>query len=229
MRPLAPAEARRRGRPSYRARACRGRSAPARVRGAARAPARPRAPPNGGDPGSGAAARQPRRPREPLPRRAPVHADGGARAGRRRDRPRSRPRRADGAPPAGRRRLGQDGRRALRPPACRRARPPGRPHGADRDARGAALPDRGADLPRARRPLRARDELGPRAHPRRGDGEARLGRGGPRRRHACVDPGGCRVPLPRRRRRGRAASLRRRATGARSPRTAAAPPRTGST
>ena len=126
---------------------------------------------------------------------------------------------ADAAAPAGRRRLGQDGRRALRAPARGRERAPGRAHGADRNARRAALPHDRRPLPRARRQLRAPHELVEEARAR---GGARRRR---RRRHARADPGGRRAARPRGRGRRRAAPLRRRAAlGARGGPRPARPP-----
>ena len=85
-----------------------------------------------------------------LPRRAAVHAHAGAGGGDR------RPRRATSPRAAPMERLlqgdvgsGQDRRRPLRAAARRRARPPGRADGADRDACRAALPDDRGDLRRA--------------------------------------------------------------------------------
>ena len=107
-----------------------------------------------------ARARRAGRAGRALPRGAAVRADRAPGAGDRRDRRRPRADGADAAAAAGRRRLGQDGRRALRAAARRRGGPAGRADGADRDARRAALPDGRGVLPRARRPVRAADELG---------------------------------------------------------------------
>ena len=129
---------------------------------------------------------------------------------------------------AGRRRLRQDASSPSRALLVGGAgRPPGRADGADRGARRAARPRRAARCSTAStvpepgnlfgdRPLRV--ELltnritGGRAHATSlaglADGERRH-----RHRHARADPGGRRVPQPRRRRDRRAAPLRRRAAG----------------
>ena len=158
-------------------------------------------------------ARAPGRGRadRPLPRRAALHAHAGAGARDRRDRRRSRRHEADAAAPAGRRRLREDRRGALRAPARGRGRPSGRADGADGDARRAALPHGRGDLQRARRALRAPHELRPRRPAPGGARPPGERRDRPRRRHARAHPGGGRVPLPRGRRRRRAAPLRGRA------------------
>ena len=201
------AQARRARRRAPAARSRRGGTRPPapRVRGAPRPPARHRAPRRGARADARRRPRRAGRPHPPLPRGAAVRAHAVPGAGDPRDRRRPRAHDADAAAPAGRRRLGQDRRRALRAPPRGRERPPGRAHGADRDARRAALPHRRRPLPRARRHVRAAHELveegraGERARRRR------------RRRHARAHPDRRRAARPRGRRRRRAAPLRRRA------------------
>ena len=92
----------------------------------------------------------------PLLRRARPRSTRSTHSTRSTSRP-ARGRDAHAAPAAGRRRVGEDGCRALRPPAGGGGGPPGCADGADRDARRAALPDDRRDLRRARHPGRARD------------------------------------------------------------------------
>ncbi len=92
-------------------------------------------------------------------RDAAVPADGrsDARAGS--GRRRHREWRPDAAAADGGGRVGQDGRRAVRDAARRRARPPGRDDGADRDARRAALRDDPVADGRRARPRGSADRL----------------------------------------------------------------------
>ncbi len=95
--------------------------------------------------------------------------------------------------------------------ACGRGRAPGCAHGADRDARRAALPHHRRAVRTARRPRHAADELAAREGARRRAAAHRIGRRPDRRRDARAHREGGRLLRPRGRGRRRAAPLRRRA------------------
>src|SRR5438309_1790567 len=94
-----------------------------------------------------------------LPRRSSLRADRAPGTSNRRDRRRPPAHGADAAAAAGRGGLRKDRRRALRTPARGGGGTAGSVDGADRDARGAALPDARGAVPSARRDLCATDEL----------------------------------------------------------------------
>ena len=133
------------------------------------------------------------RARHAVSRDAPVHthAGPGARTGRARRRP--RPPRPHAASPPGRGRIREDRRRAVRAPPCGRGGATGSAHGADGDARRAALPHRGRAVRAARGARHAPHELSSREGARGSTAAHRLRGCADRRRDARADPEGGRL------------------------------------